>query len=299
MGAATSRPRRLVRAPPSTGGCLAPPGRRGRPPGASDAQRARGRRRCMAEGALLGRDREAARAHSSTAGANRARRRCATRRQSRLPARRATAPRCLERPTSASNATGFDTSPTKRSELGERRGGREALRSGRARSARGPHEASEGQSRPGRIESCAVPLVKRSSAPNRFFGRRAPRARTDTTPASRVASRRMREVSRYANAWRTSASVASSTPRRAQSSLRASASASCAFIPPRWRSYSCRSASVGARRRWNAASSAAMRRATRRRRAPLAVPAERHGSGAARNFRERADERAEGAYADD
>ena len=43
----------------------------------------------------------------------------------------------------------------------------------------------------------ATPLVKRSIAlPNGLFGRRAPRAMTESTPASRVAMRTMRDVSR-------------------------------------------------------------------------------------------------------
>jgi len=45
--------------------------------------------------------------------------------------------------------------------------------------------------------SCATPLVNRSSpCPNRLFGRFAPLAMALTTPASRVARRTMRDVSR-------------------------------------------------------------------------------------------------------
>ncbi len=57
--------------------------------------------------------------------------------------------------------------------------------------------ASTWRSRDGCTRTCATPLVNRSMAlPNGLFGRRAPRAITESTPASRVAMRTMREVSR-------------------------------------------------------------------------------------------------------
>jgi hypothetical protein len=64
------------------------------------------------------------------------------------------------------------------------------------------------RSRPDRTVYCTSPSAKRSTAePNRFCDARAPRARTDCTPASRVARRRMRDDSLKLSAWSTMAEV--------------------------------------------------------------------------------------------
>ena len=71
----------------------------------------------------------------------------------------------------------------------------DAASSGRERVA--SNAVSVCRSRDGWTPRCAIPEAKRSSAaPNLFFGRRAPRATTDTTPRSRVTSRTIREFSR-------------------------------------------------------------------------------------------------------